>query len=93
MDKSFIQNVHDTVSGFLIEEAQVPDVENLFLPGKPCHALTESIYQAYDRLRDFWCVDSISEIEEILTAYDKICQLVGCKMYEYGELFAENTNL
>ena len=43
MDKSFIQNVYDTVSGFLIEEAQVPDVENLFLPGKPCHTLTESI--------------------------------------------------
>lgn len=92
MNETFIQSVYDTVSGFLVEEAQIPGVENLFQPGKTGHALVEKAYKAYDRIRDRYNVESVAEIEDILDAYEAVCKLVGYKMYEYGAKFGTDGN-
>ena len=75
------------MSGFLIPIAQVPGVEDIFVPGQPAQKRLETIYAAYNKIRDRHHVDEVDEIEDIINAYDDLCRIVGFKMYEYGAKF------
>ena len=87
MEESFVQAVYESLSGFLIPEAQVPGVENIFTAGQPAQEKLETIYKTYGKIRDRHHVNAVDEIEDIINAYEDICRIVGYKMYEYGAKF------
>ena len=90
MENEFIESVYDTLCGLLIEEAQVPGVENIFAEGKACMNWYKEILAAYGRLRDRLGVrDEDEDVEIIMDAFLSICRKTGYHMYRYGALFGE----
>ena len=48
----FSEAVYETLMGELIEEYQVPGIENMFQCGSKCELLYQDMRQAYNRLLD-----------------------------------------
>ena len=89
MDK-FIQDVYNTLGGQLIEEACVPNVENLYAEEKPCMKWYEEIQDAYGRLCERLGVqDEDTDVEIIIDSFLSICRETGYYMYHYGAVFGE----
>lgn len=86
----FIKSVYDTLCGYLVEEAQVPEVENIYAEGKACMNWYAEVLDAYGRLCDRLGVREEDEnVEIIIDSFRSICRQTGYHMYRYGALFGE----
>lgn len=90
MEKNqFAEQVFETVCGFLVKEACIPGVENLFAPGKPCDLLYQEMAGARERLAQRTGLEEDdTDIEGIIRPLLKISGTIGVRMYEYGAEFA-----
>jgi hypothetical protein len=83
----FSEAVYETLMGELIEEYQVPGIENMFQCGSKCELLYQDMRQAYNRLLDRLGIeDDDKDVEQIICDLNDIQKLVSLRMYEIGTL-------
>lgn len=79
------EQVYDSLMGFLIPECTLDWVENIFVPGHPCHDTYHAMRVAYDRLLDrLGLTDEDRDAEIMIGNLMEHARIVGCKMFEYG---------
>ena len=79
------EQVYDSLMGFLIPECALEWVENIFVPGHPCHESYHNAHVAYARLRDrLGQVDEDYDVEMMLNYLSDHTRIIGYKMFEYG---------
>lgn len=89
MTNAFIRDVLDTLRGNMTIQGAVPNVENLYQEGLPYFECYESIFRAYERLRErLGVVDEDADIEIIINAFLDMEIIMAEKMFLYGAHFA-----
>lgn len=90
MENDFVEDVYDTLCGYLIEEAQVSGVESVFEEGMLCEKLYGDVRKAYERLCTRLGVqDEDGDVEIIIDSLLSISRELGLHMYRYGTKFAD----
>lgn len=86
MEKNqFAEQVFDTACGFLVKEACVPGIENLFAPGKPCDLLYQEMTGVRERLaKKTGLEEDDPDIERMIDLLMKIARMTGVEMFLYG---------
>ena len=79
------EDVYYTLLGETIDDAKVPDVENLFFSGSPCDLNYKQMLCAYKRLcHRLNQVNEDPDVEIIINALLENQRIIALKMYEYG---------
>jgi len=88
MNKRFIEMVHDTLCGQLVDGVCVPGVENIFPNGSRCEDLYCSVYDAYQRLCQRLGTDGEDkDVETMINSLMEIEREISYHMYVYGAKF------
>lgn len=88
MKETFSEWVYQTLSGELVEWAQVPGVENLYEEGKYCQLQYKEVYDAYQRIcTRLGTEEEDDDLEIIINAFMNIDREMCLRMYEYGAKF------
>ncbi|MBQ5711628.1 MAG: hypothetical protein IIV61_03350 [Oscillospiraceae bacterium] len=86
MDRSFVEQVYETMWGQLIDKYAVPGVEDAFCEGSRCGQLYEQMLEAYERVCDRSGVaDEDPDVETIVGALLEMDRILCLKMFGYGE--------
>ena len=89
----FAQAVYETLIGELIEEYQVPGIENLFTNGSQRDLLYIQMRQAYNRILErLGLQDEDTDIEKIICTLTDIQKIVALRMFEIGALIGTSYN-
>ena len=86
MEKNqFAEQVFDTANGYLVQEACVPGIENMFAPGTACDLLYRQMVSARERLTvKTGLQEDDPDIEGIIDPLLKITKVIGLEMFAYG---------
>lgn len=88
MGESFMERVHLTLCGVLVETCRVPGVENIFASGGINLKLYSDAMDAYDRICVRLGVDEEDDdLEIIINSVLDLEQEMSCRMYRYGVQF------
>ena len=90
MREEFVDIVYDLLSGTRIRQPDDPEVENLFEIGRECEQLYCQVYNANLSLCQRLGVEEDADVETIINALLRICELTGKRMYHYGAEFERN---
>ena len=86
MDRSFVEQVYETMWGQLIDKYAVPGVEDAFCEGSRCGQLYEQMLEAYERVCDRLGVEGEDpDVETIVGALLEMDRILCLKMFGYGE--------
>ena len=89
MDRVIAEWIYDSLMGSLTEACRCNEVEDLFAEGKPCEMLYGQMLDAYWRLCERLGEAELEDGEIMINAMLDITKIVGIKMFEYGQRFAE----
>ncbi len=84
MHNDFVQDIYNTLCGYLIPEACVTGVENAFAPGKICDLCYEAAAAARDRILQRLGVEEDADLNCIFDELTYIARELGLKMFAYG---------
>lgn len=88
MTDDFITDVYNTLRSVILEEYQVPGVENVFAEGSQCDQLYSEMLLAYHRLRArLGVTDEDADVEIIINSLMTIADILAFKMYHCGAQF------
>ena len=94
MDDQFVKEVFDTLNGQYGDADGVPGVENAFTQGGRCLQLYGDALDAYERLCNrLGQKDDDEDVEIIFNAFLDIIEIMSTKMYHYGAMFGDKTDL
>lgn len=90
MKNGFIEDVYDSLCGYLAEGYIVPGVESIFEPGMYCSDKYSNMLDAYERLlHRLGLQDEDRDIEMIVNSLLDISREIGRHMYCFGAKFGE----
>ena len=84
MEGPLVEWVYESLCGMLIEERQLPGVENAFEEGKTCQKLYAEVYGLYDRICGRNRAEADEDVDKIIHNMMEIARILGCKMFAYG---------
>lgn len=85
---SFIEDVYDSMQGFVESDVLVPGVEPAFAVGKKCERLYGQVYDAERRLEERLGVEAHDQdVECIIRSLMDIQEELCYRMYHYGAKF------
>lgn len=89
--KQVAENVYLSLLGNLLPEYALNWVENIFVPGHPCHDEYSDMLKAYRRAcARLGNTDEDPDLEIMVNSLLSHCQVLAFKMFEYGVIFAQN---
>ena len=77
--------VYESLTGIVSEEHRMQQVENLFAANGQCDRLYAEVYNANCKLCQRLGVSEDPDVETIINNFWEISQILGVKMYEYGQ--------
>ena len=81
------EEVYDTLLGEMIDGAEVPGVENIYVTGGSCDRNYNAMLEAYERLcRRLNRRDEDPDVEIIIESLLENQRLIALKMFEYGKM-------
>lgn len=90
MERNFEGDVYATLLGQLEKGFEVPGIENLFAPGKPCMQRYSDMLDAYERLRKrLGVAEEDEDVEIIINALLDNQEALCLAMFRYGLLFGQ----
>ena len=90
MRENYVDIIYDLLIGTRIRQPDDPEVENLFEIGRECEQLYCQVYNANLSLCQRLGVEEDADVETIINALLRICELTGKRMYHYGAEFERN---
>ena len=82
------ETVYESLLGLLIPDCALPWVEDIFVPGHPCHASYERMLEAYGRLRDrLGVTDEDKDAEEMIDELLRYSKIIALEMFRYGRAY------
>ena len=87
------ETVYDSLTGNLIEGYCLPWVENIFVPGHPCHESYDRMWKAYrqllNRLQE---QDEDPDAEEMISGLLEHGKIIAMEMFRYGQEYQKMLN-
>ena len=84
------EQVYESLLGLLIEDCRLPWVENIFVPGHPCHEEYTNMRQAYDRLLTrLGETDEDPDAEEMINALLEYGKSIALEMFRCGREYQQ----
>lgn len=84
MVETFVDWVYDSLIGIARDDYRLPEVEDAFVPGKPCNQLYWEAQDAYNRICEKYDVLYDADVEHIMDSMTMIAKILAYTMYEYG---------
>ena len=84
-----MEQVYDTLTGNLVEEYQLPGIENAFASGEPCDVLYSQVYGFYQQICEREQTQENEAVDCIINNMLEICRIIGFRMFEYGMKYAK----
>ena len=88
MERTFIDDVYESLQGISDRDVLVPGVEAAFTQGHICLQLYGDVFNAKCRLNDLYNEGhELDDVEWIITRMFDIMEEIGYRMYVYGARF------
>lgn len=87
------ESVYDSLTGNLIEACRLPWVENIFIPGHPCHESYARMWDAYLHLLTRLQEDNEDpDAEEMISSLLEHGKIIALEMFRYGQEYQKMLN-
>ena len=82
------QTVYESLLGLLVPGCRLDWVEDIFVPGHPCHESYRQMNQAYSRLLDRLDeVDEDPDAEQMVMHLLDYSHIIALEMFKYGQKY------
>ncbi|MBR2889390.1 MAG: hypothetical protein IKC09_03850 [Oscillospiraceae bacterium] len=90
MNETMIEEIYYTLIGEMVSGAEVPGVNNLFVPGSECYRLFDEQYHARDRLLErLGVMGEDPDLETVIANGEQIQMILAMEMFRLGLHFRE----